>query len=277
MAALAITASPVVASNLSQPFSYYQARGSHTTSKVVYGNRGAYYPTDPPVGAKLGVYVFCVGTAQTPANYKATLDHVASHGFVAVGVGNAVGGGTCTEKDIVAAIDELKVDSKLPAVLRGKVNASNIVAGGHSGGGPCAIVAAAQRGSVVRGFIAQHSAAIPSFNRPTDAVIKAIPGAIMVLCGSLDIMPFCGCSYAENDYYQRLATTLPRVKVKVKGASHVDGTEGKSGDMFEGGYVVAFLHTILKEDANAGRAILASGRDTQESAAWPPPTEELIV
>jgi len=261
-------------------FGFYQNRGSYQTSNVALSSLDkAWYPMAASAG-KLGVYVFVVGTTSKPSMYEDTLDHVASHGFVAVGVANHVAGYTCSDASVEAIIDKLHDDAKLPSVLKGRINGSNVVVGGHSGGGPCALKAAGKRGSVVRGSISQHGAAIPAFNRLTDAEISALPGAAMTLCGTADTMPFCGCYNAQKDYYGRFAKTLPRVGIAVKGVTHFNGVLGKSGDVHEGGYVVAFLYAVLQQNTTAAQALLTgvkSRRDAYQAGAWPPGGLETLL
>jgi len=231
----------------------------------------AWYPTDASSG-KRGVYVFQVGTSARPDDYKETLDHVASHGFIAVGVGNH-NGNSCSPASVEAVIGMLQDDSKLPAILKGRVDGSNVGVGGHSGGGPCALKAAGRRSSVVHGSISQHGAAIPFVNRLTDAEIRALPGAAMTLCGTVDPVPFCGCINAQQDYYGRFATTLPRVGIAVKGVDHLTGTQHKAGDTHEGGYIVAFLYAALQHNTTSAQALLAGIKnrgDASQSGAWPP-------
>lgn len=261
------------------PLDPYQARGKFATSNVPlsYLDR-AWYPTNLTNG-KLGVYVFVVGTSATPADYEPTLDHIASHGFIAVGVGNH-NGNSCSPASVDTIIDSLADDTRLPAALRGHVDGSNIVVGGHSGGGPCALKAAAKRNTVVHGSVSQHGAAIPGINRLTDAEIAALRGAVMTLCGTADTVPFCGCYNAQVDYYGRLSASLPRVGIAVKGVNHLSGTQHEAGDLHEGGYVVAFLYSALRHNSDAAQALVQGIEprgDAYQSGAWPPTADGIQV
>ena len=126
--------------------------------------------------------------------------------------------------------------------------------GGHSGGGPSAAIMASKHPDI-KAYIGQHAAAIPAVNRPSEATINGIKGKVLQLCGSLDIMPFCGCFNAKTDYFNRYPASTKRMLVESPDG-HVDGTEGNSGNKFEGGLVVAFLYYTLTSDPSAHAALV---------------------
>lgn len=234
----------------------------------------AFYPTDAPAGVPLKVYVFVVGTSATPKNYKETLDHVASHGFLALGVGNH-NGNSCNQQSATSLIDRLN-DLGLPV----EVDSSSVVLGGHSGGGPCALWAAGDRPGVVRGAISQHGAAVPGINRLTAAQIAKLPSKVMTLCGTRDTVAYCGCSSQESAVYSRLPATSSKIGISVTGVTHNGGTQGSSGNTHEGGYVVAFCYSVLNEDQAAGQALAdgaTSRGDKFQSAHWPSVQTGVIV
>jgi hypothetical protein len=135
-----------------------------------------------------------------------------------------------------------------------KVNPSVVGVGGHSGGGPSAAILSSRYPAQVKAYIGQHAAAIPVVNRPSDEVINGIKGEVLQLCGTIDIMPFCGCKDAENDYFNRYPSSLSRMLAKAPDG-HVAGTEKASGNKAEGGLVVAFLYHALLNDSSAHSAL----------------------
>ena len=71
-------------------------------------------------------------------------------------------------------------------------------------------------------------------------------------------MPFCGCSSAENDYFDRYPSSLSTMLAKAPDG-HVAGTEKESGNKAEGGLIVAFLYHALLADPSAHAALLEGG------------------
>jgi hypothetical protein len=198
------------------------------------------------------VYQFNCGTATKPHDYRETLEHIASHGFVAV-----------------ANLMDVKPDETFPRIPKAEaclkaiqtgglpvpVDGNSVVVGGHSGGGPSAAILAFRHG--LAGFVGQHAAAIPHVNLPTQKVIKGITGAVLQMCGSNDTKPFCGCDAAKSGYYNRFRTTTPRMLVESP-FGH-DAALFAGGNKAEGGLVVAFLYHVLKRDNEARRALVEAG------------------
>ena len=58
-------------------------------------------------------------------------------------------------------------------------------------------------------------------------------------------------------FWRHISTNKTLIKAP---DSHVRGTEGESGNKFEGGLEVAFLYHALKEDPDAYVALLEGGR-----------------
>lgn len=143
--------------------------------------------------------------------------------------------------------------------LTGFLDAGRMGVGGHSGGGPYAVHAA--RGVTdVKAIIAQHAASIPILNRQSDQDMSELQGDLLVLCGTDDHMPFCGCRTGERDYFNR--APLGRVLAKVPDG-HVDGACFEKGEENEAGYVTAMLYASLREDSEAAVA-LAQGKEGDE-------------
>ncbi|CAE7723410.1 unnamed protein product, partial [Symbiodinium microadriaticum] len=143
--------------------------------------------------------------------------------------------------------------------LTGYLDANRMGVGGHSGGGPYAVHAASGVKDV-NAIVAQHAASIPIMNRQPDKIMEDLQGDLMVLCGTEDHMPFCGCTPGERDYYDR--APLGRVLVKVPDG-HVDGACFEKGEENEAGYVTALLYASLRQDADA-KVALAQGKEGDE-------------
>jgi hypothetical protein len=195
------------------------------------------------------VYQYNCGTGAVPAVYTATLKHIASHGFVAAA--NMMDT-TCEKIPRAEACLAAIQTGSLPV----PVDATQVVVGGHSGGGSSAAILASRHS--LQGYVGQHAAAIPIFNRPSDEVMKGITGSVLQMCGTKDTMPFCGCGPAKNDYFDRYPASTPRVVAKSPDG-HVEGVCLASGNKAEGGLVVAFLYHVLKSDPDARAALVESG------------------
>jgi len=190
-------------------FTPYERFGPYKTAALYTPDIGTfYYPVAKsalwPL-PQLPVFIFACGTYQISYEYAPTLRHLASHGLLVLGVQDAKTK-VMTPEVMGRAIDFVR-DAKvlraaLPAALHGRIDASRLAVGGHSGGGPVALEAAAALLArapaaggrpAVQGFVAQHAAAIPEDNpqklqpnRPREAHLGALAaeGASMLsLCG----------------------------------------------------------------------------------------------
>jgi hypothetical protein len=232
-------------------FSFYDSTGPlRVTSSSTPNCPQVYYPAsgEPPEGG-WPVYQYHCGTGAKPKDYAATLNHIASHGFVAAA--NVMDVNYVTIPKAEACYKEIQA-GKLPA----PVNPAMVVVGGHSGGGPSAAILASRH--PLKGYVGQHAAAIPVVNRPSNKELDAITGAVLQMCGTLDVMPFCGCGPATNDYFNRYPSSTPRVLTKSP-YGHVDGVQHASGNKAEGGLVVAFLYHVLAGDPDARAALVEAG------------------
>lgn len=143
--------------------------------------------------------------------------------------------------------------------LKGYLDSSAMGVGGHSGGGPYAVHAASGVEDV-NVIVTQHAASIPIMNRQSDATMAALKGDVLVLCGTEDHMPFCGCTPGERDYYDR--APLGRVIAKIPDG-HVDGACFGAGEINEAGYVTAMLYSTLRQSEDA-KVALAQGKEGDE-------------
>lgn len=235
----------------------------------------AWYPTSTPPAGGWPVYHFICGTTSPPSDYAATLKHVASHGIFAVA--------NYMDLDLTPGLPKgtYPISTKCAKSLTTgatpvKVDARNIVSGGHSGGGPLAVrINDDFQGNYV-GYVGQHAAAIVGSNKPTKAQLAKVRGKVLQMCGTKDTMPTCGCSDAKNSYYDRYPAATPRALLKSPG-THITGVCKDSGDRNEGGSVVAFLSYVLNGDA-CGREALHEKRsgysfqDDLGSSPAPPPS-----
>ena len=172
--------------------------------------------------------------------------HLASHGFAAIYVPMrpwdvTKGLNYCRDGTIVDDIPTLK----------SWMNSTMLGVGGHSGGGPYAVRAASGVDDV-NVIITQHAASIPVLNKQSDETMQALKGNLMVLCGTQDSMPFCDCSRAITDYYDR--APLGRVVAEVPDG-HVDGACFEAGEKNEAGYITAMLYYGLRGLKEAGDAL----------------------
>jgi hypothetical protein len=205
-------------------FSFYDATGPHATKDHNYASnhscKHVYYPSEdiPPPPDGWPVYQFHCGTGALPEDYKQTLEHIASHGFVAVGNVMDVNYATipqatawyslystcttrCTLHTIQCAICTHTFIKTLTPTLCAvhvlhsfemiqangmpvKVNPASVGVGGHSGGGPSAAILSSRYPAQVKAYVGQHAAAIPVVNRPSDEVIRSIKGKVLQLCGT---------------------------------------------------------------------------------------------
>jgi hypothetical protein len=195
------------------------------------------------------VYQFHCGTGAKPRDYTATLKHIASHGFIAVA--------NIMDLDYIT-IPKATACFKAISTLPVPADTSSVAVGGHSGGGPSAAILASRFPSQIKGYVGQHAAAVPILNRPSNAQLDAIKGEVLQLCGTIDIMPFCGCGNAKHDYYDRYPSTTKRMLMKCPD-NHVLGTVGITGNKAEGGSIVAFLYHALLQDGSAHAALVEGG------------------
>ena len=138
-----------------------------------------YYPSEeiPPPPEGWPVYQFHCGTGAQPEDYKQTLEHIASHGFVAVG--NVMDVNYATIPQATACFEMIQANG-MPV----KVNPASVGVGGHSGGGPSAAILSSRYPAQVKAYVGQHAAAIPVVNRPSDEVIHSVKGKVLQLCGT---------------------------------------------------------------------------------------------
>jgi hypothetical protein len=253
--ALATSASLGLADRiLPRTFKFYDSTGplEVSSSSSSSGCDKVFFPAQGAAVPEGGwpVYQFNCGTGQKPAMYTATLKHIASHGFVAA----------ANLMDPWGSTTIPKAEACLTAIQTGSlpvpVNAKQVVVGGHSGGGPTALILASRHS--LQGYVGQHAASIPFVNRPSDKVIKGITGSVLQMCGTIDVMPDCGCGPATNDYFDRYPASTPSMLAKSPDG-HVEGTEGPTGNKAEGGLVVAFLYHVLRSDPDARAALVKSG------------------
>jgi hypothetical protein len=164
-------------------FSFYDATGPHATKDHKYASnhscKHVYYPSEeiPPPPEGWPVYQFHCGTGAQPEDYKQTLEHIASHGFVAVG--NVMDVNYATIPQATACFEMIQANG-MPV----KVNPASVGVGGHSGGGPSAAILSSRYPAQVKAYVGQHAAAIPVVNRPSDEVIHSIKGKVLQLCGT---------------------------------------------------------------------------------------------
>lgn len=190
------------------------------------------------------------GTGQEPTQYGTSMEHIATHGlFVIVNF-----------MDLLPA-ELTRTEESYKLVMSGevagvKVNPAKIAVGGHSGGGPDAAMHASHHPGMH--YVGQHAAAIPAVNAPTAKELARITGSVLQLCGTLDVMPFCGCAPATNDYYNKYPKSTKRMLVKSPDG-HVDGTEGATGNNYEGGFQTSFLAHVLLGDSGARAALNEGG------------------
>lgn len=246
--------SGVYASDFSD-FDYYQNRGKYTPAHYTI-SRGlehysiVWYPSN--VAEPVYCFVFCLGTGALPEDYTATAEHLASHGFAAIYV-------PMRPWDVTRGLEYCRsgqLASDVPE-LSEWVDSSRMGVGGHSGGGPYAVHAASGV-SDVAAIIAQHAASIPVLNKQSNETMHNLKGALMVLCGTQDHMPFCDCPRVEEDYFDR--APLGRVIAKVPDG-HISGACFSEGEQNEAGYITAMLYYTLKLEAEAEAALREGKND----------------
>ena len=269
-------------------FAPYERFGPYKTATAFTPGIGTFYHPSAKGSVsgwslpwRLPVYIFACGTWQISIEYAPTLHHIASHGILVLGVQDAktkVMTPEFMDKIVSFVRNGALMSSVLPAQLRGRIDSSRLAVGGHSGGGPVALQAAAElvrrfpSGAggrpVVQGFVAQHAASIPEGNpqrlkpnRPSEAHLQALAAdgtSMLSLCGTLDQMPYCSCDHALRDYFDRFEG--PKVLIKVLGAVHM--TSGAAGERAEAAYVLAYLLSVLRDDEHAASALtLGKGND----------------
>ena len=232
-------------------FSYYQDRGQYEVSRLTL-SRGfehyswMWYPTEPK--ENVHCFVFCMGTTGIPEDYASTGEHLASHGFAAIYV-------PMRPWDVTNGLEYCRNGTIIEDVpeLGPYMDGSKLAVGGHSGGGPYA-VRAASGVSDVAAIVTQHAASIPVLNRQSNATMDDLRGDMLVLCGTNDHVPFCGCSFGIDDYYNR--APLGRVLAQVPD-DHITGACFEHGEENEAGYITAMLYYALRGMSEAADAMSA--------------------
>ena len=224
------------------PFAVSQEAGS------VDGMSAAAFVPDVPAGTTVPLVVFKHGFQLTTSNYAASLERLASHGFVVIGVDSGGGGGIFPSSPpnseeaagMIAAIDWATGGAPFAATVDG----SRVGVAGHSRGGKVSIAVAAADARVGASLLldpvngcgpgADFSAECPDVTSPSIGGSITAPIGVMGetnnATGGLGGM---SCAPADQNFETIYAslTAPPSWKAKwdFTGADHMDFTDDGGG------------------------------------------------
>lgn len=237
---------------IARDLAYFLAPGPFRTRMVAPSNPACtvWFPDSAAPVDGWPVFHYVCGTGGWCDVYEPTLQLIASHGYAA----------SCNIMDITRLMPNTHACMRAivsgGAALGVRMNPRRIVTGGHSGGGPVALWAANVYRDNVIGYVGHHAAAVPLVNRPTDEEMRGLnPSAqVMIVCGTLDIVPFCGCITADGEYFRRLPAAQSKFFLSAP-SQHITGVIGDSGRQYSGGHINAFLAWLFRGDREARTAM----------------------
>jgi dienelactone hydrolase len=228
-------------------------RRATTSSQIRHFDPTAWFPGRPEAGCRFPLIVFSPGANSRPVGYTPLLSHLASQGFVVIGVlpmDQTARGDEGAERvdDVTYLLDHLHAIAKrLGAGLPAELDAKRIGVAGHSFG---AFVASHEATSEPR---IRAALVMAGPLRPGNAGATRVP--VLAMTGSADTaVP----SRLVRGYYDSLPATIPHGYLQIAGATH--GAYGKNCAArrtcgIVESYATAFFRRYLDGLRSAGRLL----------------------
>jgi predicted dienelactone hydrolase len=228
-------------------------RRATTSTQIRHFDPTAWFPDRPGAGCRFGLIVFSPGANSRPVGYAPLLRHLASAGFVVVGVlpmDQTARGDEAAERvdDVTYLLDHLKaIARRLAPALPAELDAGRIGIAGHSFG---AFVAAQEAVSEPR---IRAALVMAGPLRPGNAGATRVP--VLAMTGGADTaVP----SRLVRSYYDSLPAALPHGYLQIAGATH--GAYGKNCGAqrtcgIVASYATAFFRRYLDGRRSAGRLL----------------------
>jgi len=228
-------------------------RRATTSSQIRHFDPTAWFPARPGAGCRFPLIVFSPGANSRPVGYTPLLSHLASQGFVVIGVlpmDQTARGDEAAERvdDVTYLLDHLHAIAKrLAPGLPAQLDAKRIGVAGHSFG---AFVASQEAISEPR---IRAALVMAGPLRPGNAASTRVP--VLAMTGSADTaVP----SSLVRSYYDSLPATIPHGYLQIQGATH--GAYGKHCAArrtcgIVQSYATAFFRRYLDGVRSAGRLL----------------------
>jgi predicted dienelactone hydrolase len=228
-------------------------RRATTSTQIRHYDPTAWFPARPRTGCRFPLIVFSPGANSRPTGYTPLLSHLASQGFVIVGVlpmDQTARGDEAAERvnDVTYLLGHLRaIARRLAPALPAELDASRIGIAGHSFG---AFVAAEEAVSDPR---IRAALVMAGPLRPGNASATRVP--VLAMTGAADTaVP----SRLVRSYYDRLPATVPHGYVQIAGGTH--GAYGKNCAAqrtctIVQSYASAFFRRYLAGQRSAGRLL----------------------
>jgi len=229
------------------------SRRATTSTQVRHYDPTAWFPARPRTGCRFPLIVFSPGANSRPTGYTPLLSHLASQGFVVIGVlpmDQTARGDEGAERvhDVTYLLGHLReIARRLAPGLPAELDTSRIGIAGHSFG---AFVAAEEAVSDPR---IRAALVMAGPLRPGNAAATRV--AVLAMTGSADTaVP----SRLVRSYYDRLPADIPHGYLQIGGGTH--GAYGKNCGAQRActivqSYASAFFRRYLAGQLGAGRLL----------------------
>ena len=229
------------------------SRRATTSTQVRHYDPTAWLPARPRTGCRFRLIVFSPGANSRPTGYTPLLSHLASQGFVVIGVlpmDQTARGDEGAERvhDVTYLLGHLReIARRLAPGLPAELDTSRIGIAGHSFG---AFVAAEEAVSDPR---IRAALVMAGPLRPGNAAATRV--AVLAMTGSADTaVP----SRLVRSYYDRLPADIPHGYLQIGGGTH--GAYGKNCGAqrtctIVQSYASAFFRRYLAGQLGAGRLL----------------------
>jgi len=246
-------------------------RRATTSSQIRHFDPTAWFPARPGAGCRFPLIVFSPGANSRPTGYTPLLSHLASQGFVVIGVlpmDQTARGDEGAERvhDVTYLLGHLReIARRLAPGLPAELDTSRIGIAGHSFG---AFVAAEEAVSDPR---IRAALVMAGPLRPGNAAATRV--AVLAMTGSADTaVP----SRLVRSYYDRLPADIPHGYLQIGGGTH--GAYGKNCGAqrtctIVQSYASAFFRRYLAGQLGAGRLLDPRtpgphGRSGRKALVW---------
>ncbi len=210
-------------------------------------------------GVKHPIVTWGNGSGSTPANYAATLTHLASWGFVVVASNS---GQTGYGTEVWAATQAvIQLGSTPGSVFNGKLDTTKVGAAGHSQGATGAVNAMVKSNGVITSvapvafvdpFWFGDKAQMPDWTKVTKP--------IFFISATGD---FLASQAQQTTYYNGISG--PAAKAAIKGGGHNTIQQANNAQL---GYLTAWFRYTLQGDTTARQAFVGSPPELNGNTAW---------